>query len=367
MLKRFWSSLDKKYAKICLYASVTVIVTLIVVCLLYWTTGFWTRLWTIFTAVLKPLVIGGIISYLLSPIVDRIEGLFNRRKSHKWDRPLATFLSFLIVLAVIVAIFVVLILAVYKNIAAINVESLLSILDIVQDDTESLISNIESQLKTYGLSMNELGGYVTGILSGIKNVLTGLFFGCIFSVYFMIDGSRIINYWKRAFRLITSKKDEERVEEFYADADRIFSGYLRGQFIDALIVCILTGIVFLIIGVPDALLIALLVGVGNLIPYVGPIVGYASLLVICIPSQSFRELFIGMISLVVIMIIDGNVINPRLLSSNIKVHPLLVAAALIGGSALGGFVGMIVAVPVAALLKLEFDKFLMTREKETSI
>ena len=69
----------------------------------------------------------------------------------------------------------------------------------------------------------------------------------------------------------------------------------------------------------------------------------------------------------VIMIIDGNVINPRLLSSNIKVHPLLVVAALIGGSALGGFVGMLVAVPVAALIKLEFDKFLMAREEENSI
>lgn len=367
MLKRFWSSLDKKYAKICLYASVTVIVTLIVLCLLYWTTGFWSRLWTIFTAVLKPLVIGGIISFLLSPIVDKIESLFNRKKSHKWDRPLAIFLTFLLVLVIIAAIFVVLILAVYKNISAINFESLLSILELVMDDTESLISNIESQLKNYGISINQLGGYVTGILTGIKNVITGLFFGCIFSVYFMIDGSRIKNYWKRAFRLITSKRDEERVEQFYADADRIFSGYLRGQFIDALIVCVITGIVFLVIGVPDALLIALFVGIGNLIPYVGPIVGYASLLIICIPSGSYRELIFGMIALVVIMIIDGNVINPRLLSSNIKVHPLLVVAALIGGSALGGFVGMLVAVPVAALIKLEFDKFLMAREEENSI
>ena len=366
MLKTFWSSLDKKYAKICLYASVTVIVTLIVLCLLYWTTGFWSRLWTIFTAVLKPLVVGGIISFLLSPIVDRIEGLFSRRKSHKWDRPLAILLSFIIVLAVIAFILVILILTIYKNISAINFESLLSIADLVQSDVQSLISAIEEQLKNIGISMNQLGGYVAGFLSGVKNVVTTLFFGCIFSVYFMIDGARINRYWKRAFRIITSKKEEERFERFWSDADRIFSGYLRGQFIDALLVSVITGVVFLILGIPDALLIALLVGIGNLIPYVGPIVGYGSLLLICLPQQAFTELVSGIIALVVIMIIDGNVINPRLLSSNIKIHPLLVVAALIGGSALGGFIGMLVAVPVAALLKLEFDRFLADREKEAS-
>ncbi len=364
MLKRFWSMLDKKYAKICLYSSVTVIITLIVLVLLYSTAEFWGRLWSIFTAVLKPMVIGGIISFLLTPIVDKFEGLFNKKSKHKWARSLSIFLSFLLILAVIIAIVIILILTVYKSVSAINVESAIGIADLLQHDVESLMEELEAQLDSMGLSINQLSGVVTGVLVGIKDVITGLFFGAIFSIYFMMDGARIKRYWRRAFSLITSKNDERRFERFWKDADRIFSGYLRGQFIDAALVAVITGIVFLIVGVPNALLIALLVGIGNLIPYVGPIVGYISLFVVCIPSQSFRELLIGLICLLVIMVIDGNVINPRLLSSNIKIHPLLVVAALIGGSAIGGFVGMLVAVPVAALLKLEFDRFLAKREEE---
>ena len=101
-----------------------------------------------------------------------------------------------------------------------------------------------------------------------------------------------------------------------------------------------------------------------MIPYVGPIVGYCAVVILCLPTASYHELLAGLISLFVIMLIDGNVINPRLLSSNIKIHPLLVVAALIGGGALGGFVGMLVAVPVAALIKLYFDRFLDKKELE---
>ena len=61
--------------------------------------------------------------------------------------------------------------------------------------------------------------------------------------------------------------------------------------------------------------------------------------------------------------VDGNIINPRLLSDNVEVHPLLVVAALLAGGAIGGFVGMLVAVPVAALLKLQFDRYLERKEE----
>ena len=63
------------------------------------------------------------------------------------------------------------------------------------------------------------------------------------------------------------------------------------------------------------------------------------------------------------MFIDGNVINPRMLSSNVEVHPVLVIVALLAGGKVGGVVGMLVAVPVAALLKLQFEKYVSKRKK----
>lgn len=366
MLKRFWNSLDKKYVKICLYAAITAIVSIVLLALIYASGGFWQRLWAIFTAVLKPVIVGGIISFLLSPLVDCFEDFFNKKRKRKWSRYVAILLSFLIILAILALIIVIVVLTIYKNISAISFETVIGLVDLIQKDTQNLFDSVNDLLKSFGLSINQFSDIIMNTAVFIKNFISGAFFGVIFSIYFMIDGRGIKDYWKRAFRILTSKHDEIMVEQFWHDADRIFSGYLRGQFIDATIVCIITGVVFLLLGIPEALLIALLVGIGNLIPYVGPIVGYCAVIIVCLPSGAFRELVSGIVALVIIMFIDGNIINPRLLSNNIKIHPLLVVAALIGGGTIGGFVGMIVAVPVAALIKLYFDKFLDKREELNS-
>jgi predicted PurR-regulated permease PerM len=91
--------------------------------------------------------------------------------------------------------------------------------------------------------------------------------------------------------------------------------------------------------------------------------GYVGLITVCLLEGEVNKLIIGAICLVIIMFLDGNVLNPKLLSSSVKVHPLLVVAALIGGGALGGLLGMIVAVPCAALLKLQFDRYLQRKEE----
>ena len=68
-------------------------------------------------------------------------------------------------------------------------------------------------------------------------------------------------------------------------------------------------------------------------------------------------LLIGLIIVIIIMFIDGNIINPRLLAGSVHVHPLLVVASLLAGGAIGGLIGMVVAVPCGALIKLRFDKW----------
>ena len=73
MIKRFLKGLDQKYLKICMYAAITVLVTVIAGALAFSTGPFWSKLWAIFTAVLKPIILGGIICYLLLPVVNRLE------------------------------------------------------------------------------------------------------------------------------------------------------------------------------------------------------------------------------------------------------------------------------------------------------
>ena len=92
-----------------------------------------------------------------------------------------------------------------------------------------------------------------------------------------------------------------------------------------------------------------------------------ALLIVCLIEGAWGKLLIGGIVLAVLLVVDGNIINPKLLSSSIEIHPLLVFAAMIAGSAIGGLIGMLVAVPLAALLKIQFDKFIARKEAEKGI
>ena len=82
-------------------------------------------------------------------------------------------------------------------------------------------------------------------------------------------------------------------------------------------------------------------------------------------SDTFKGLlpFIGLVVIAVVMFVDANVINPKLLSDNVEVHPLLVVTALIAGGAIGGIAGMLIAVPTAALIKMQFDRALQKMEE----
>lgn len=362
-MDNFLNKLDKKYLKICLYASITTLISVGLILLFISSGSFWLKVWELFSAVLKPIIIGGIICYLFLPIVEGLERIFNRKKRHKWARPLSVLLTFLIVLAAIGLILTLIAVAIYKNIELINIESIKNLFFKLQEDYDYIWKFVVQQLESQGYSTSDISRIVSLFTNAIGSFFSGLLFGVIFSIYFLLDSTRLSRYWTRAFSLIFGQKTEERLEMFLTDADNAFSGYIRGQFTDALIVGVLITIIMSIAGVPYAVIVGVFAGLGNLIPYLGPVVGYLSLVVVCLPSGAYDKMIVGIIIFAIVMFIDSNIINPKLLSDNVEVHPLLVVAALIGGGALGGIAGMLIAVPCAALIKLQFERYLQKMAK----
>lgn len=369
-MKKLKEYFDHKTTRICAQAGVTVIVTCVILFLLYQTGGFWSKAWSLVLAVLQPIVIGGILCYLMSPLVNRLEILFCGRKTDtkekRWARPLSVLMTFLIVLAVVVLLLLLIVITVYRSVASVNLDAMMSFLSSTQNDLNAFLESAAERLSELGLSSEWFGSAAIAAVNGIKNAATSLLFGVIFSIYFLLDGKRIGSYWRRALRLLAGEKASKKLNTFTADADRVFSGYIRGQFVDALIVGELSSVALLIAGVPNGIIVGVLAGLGNLIPYVGPVIGFLTLVLVCIPTAAWGKLLAGAIILVVIMLVDSNLINPRLLSNNIKIHPLLVIAALIGGGALGGLAGMIVAVPLAALIKVQLDRYFDQKEMEST-
>ncbi len=357
-MDKFVEKLDKKYLKICIYAAVTILMTAGIAVLFMSSGSFWAKLWAIFSAVLKPMIIGGIICYLFYPIVSKIEKTFNRKKEHKWSRALSVLLTFLIIFAAILLILALIAIAIYKNVESLNIESIKNIFATLKDDYTEIWNFVAQQLESHNISTDNMTHIVSAATNAITSFFSGLLFGVIFSIYFLLDRSHLASYWRRAFRLIFGKKAEDKFQQFMNDADKAFSGYIRGQFTDALIVGVLVTVILSIAGVPNAIIVGVFAGLGNLIPYLGPIIGYLTLVIVCLPTGAFDKMILGIIIFALVMFIDGNIINPKLLSDNVEVHPLLVVAALIGGGALGGIAGMLIAVPTAALLRLQFDRYL---------
>lgn len=359
MLKDFWARLDQKYLKICKYASITVLVTAIVGAIIFSTGDFWAKLWSIFAAVLRPIIIGGIISYLLEPVIKKLESLFNRDKKHKWARPLGVLLTFAVIAVAALAVLSTLAVSIYRNVGSLDFGAIKEMLQSFGNDYAEIMKELEEKLASLNLSTESISKFLSQSAEAVQNFFSGLLFGVIFAIYFLLDeNDGIFGYWKRAFRLIFGDDQQEKFALFVKDADNAFSGYIRGQLVDATIVGVLATIALTIAGVPYAAVVGACIGFGNLIPYFGPIVGYVATILACLPTEQYGKMVIGLVIIAVIMFIDGNVINPKLLSDNINVHPLLVVAALIAGGAVGGIAGMLIAVPTAALIKLQFDRYL---------
>ncbi|MDD6154643.1 MAG: NAD(P)H-hydrate epimerase [Eubacteriales bacterium] len=365
-MKNISDKIDKKYVKVCLYALATVLAGLFFVFICYESAGFWTKLGRVAGAVMKPLITGIIICYLLLPVTNFFDKKFSKGRSGgavaTASRAGAVALTVLIVAGVITVALAAVFVTFYRQIGSIDFVKLQDFLTQLESQYSDMANQLSKFLGDHGFSSENVAKILSSLVSSGTSVLKNLFFGLIFSIYFLYDGKRIGSYWKSAARRLLSPKFITGSKVFLKDADEAFSGYIRGQMVDAFIVGILVSIALMVAGVPYGAMIGIMTGVGNLIPYFGPILGYAMIIVICLVSADFQKMILGLVILALIQVVDANVINPKLLSNSIHIHPLFVIACVLAGGSMGGVLGMLIAVPTGALIKKEFERFMDHRD-----
>ncbi len=332
--------------------------------------------------VIKPVILGFVFAYLMDPVVSFFEGKFRKLKLFKKVRKPRTWAAILSVFLVIVSFIGLISLLVYSVTKQLRLANFDDISSLAQNFVNSLNSfynalldkmdelDIQSQeLQQYVKTateyiMNALLNFAKATVSSITNIsgyLTTIIFSFIIGFYFMIDGRMITDYIRKVFRALLSDHMNRKVSSSVRDIDQVFSGYIRGQLTDAFVMMILISLTLSITGVKYAVVIGIFAGIGNLIPYFGPIVAYFSTTLVCLINGDTKRLLISILALAIIQFLDGNLIGPKLLSRSIKIHPLIIIISLIFGSAIGGFLGMLLAVPVGAYLKLVFVRFIDSR------
>ena len=329
--------------------------------------------------VISPLLLGFAIAYLLSPICHFFERILSKNallsKKQSLCQNISILMTFLLLILGVVFLGSLLLSTLTKSIQVLRLEDLFQGIEDFASTVEKFYSDLYVRLGNLPIGgedakeavqlllqkavvfFQNMGNSVFSSLGSLAGALSTMVFGIIFSLYFLADGQKILSYWARIFRLLFGERRLEKLRRFFIDADRVFAGYLRGQIIDGTIMAVLVSVSLSVLQVRYAVVIGVLTGFGNLIPYVGPFIAYGLTALVCLVYGDFTKLLPALIALFVIQTVDGNVINPRLLSQNIDVHPLVVIISLIIGGSLGGFLGIFLAAPVASLIKLELDKF----------
>ncbi|MGB8454658.1 MAG: AI-2E family transporter [Anaerocolumna sp.] len=391
-----WNNkLNKRYTLIALYVIVTCI---IIYCLSLVAksapaiiNGIMGRVhW--FMRVAKPIVLGFVFAYLFDPLIDFFEAELKKIKIKnrklKATRSWAVFTAIILFFIVIIVIISVLVFSVTDQLRLANFDDIIVLANSYAKTFSDFYNSIIDKLDKLNIQSNEIsqyvkdaatyilnylklmGGSIVSSISNLSSYITTFIFSFIIAIYFMIDGKMIKEYLKKVGKALISEKWNAGIVRFLADADSVFSGYIRGQLMDAFVMMLIISLTLSVVGVKFAIIIGIMAGIGNLVPYCGPLVAYFSTVLISLINGQYKELFIAVIALFIVQAIDGNIIAPKLLSHSIQIHPVLVIISLIFGNAIGGLLGMLLAVPVGALIKVLFVRYInhkLEKKEENSI
>ncbi len=238
----------------------------------------------------------------------------------------------------------------------------------VQTSSDELSTQIQTQLTSFlqngvesitGLLQRLVRDGPSVLLSGATGVLSTtaqVFLILLTSAYFLYDYPRFTANFKR----FVPVRWRPLYEDITAKADVAVGGYVRGQLLITLIIGVLIFVGLSIVGVPLALAISFLAALFNLVPYLGPIVGMIPAVILGFTVSPLTAL-LAVVVFVVANQIEGNLLGPYILSKSTNLHPVTVLLAILIGAGLFGLLGALLAVPVAALLKVVLEEYLLKR------
>lgn len=212
------------------------------------------------------------------------------------------------------------------------------------------------------------------ILSGIEITFTTAFsitssffkvmFGLIISAYVLKDKEKLTSYTNNALKSLFSEKKYDTIMFNLREVHDVFSKYIVGKSLDSFIIALLCFLGLSLTHIEYALLISLIVGITNMIPYFGPLLGMFPAAFIALVSSGQLSKGLGVLAFIIILQqLDGWLIGPKILGDSVGVDPLIIITAIIIGGAAGGILGMFISVPIAAITKANFERFLSKKQK----
>ena len=309
--------------------------------------------------IISPLFIGIFLSWLMEPFIYYFV-------KNKVSRKLATAVVYLVL---IFLIFLIIALIVPEFISQLN-ELIKKIPDLLQSmndfinnifksmssnsfDTTDMKNNLVESLNKFvnNITANDLSGLVAGLSSSLK-VISNIFLGLLIGIYLSLDYVKVRKF---VIKVIPQKYHDE-LATLEESCNTMLRSYVNGTLLSCLFVFIFTLIGLLFSGISSPLLFAIFCAITNIIPYFGPYIGGIPVVIVGFAISPLTGL-ICLATIIIVQFLDGNILNPIIVGKAVSLHPITIMLSLLVFEYFFGIMGMILAAPIVATLKILFEFF----------
>lgn len=324
------------------------------------------------TGILMPFIYGSVIAYLLKPVCNTAENFLRRVLPARMRRaavPLAVTATMLFGLLVVYALLMMIVPQLITSVTTLyytaqenigrfidwistqefftnNAELLLKIEELYDKASEMLDTWIRTKF------MPSIQNIVSGVGTGVINIVIvfkNLFIGLVVTVYLLASRKRFTQQAKLIVCSLLKPRWAELVLEEVRYADRMFGGFINGKILDSAIIGVMCYIVCAIFKFPSALLVSVIIGVTNVIPFFGPFIGAVPATLLILIQNPIKALWF-VLFILILQQVDGNIIGPKILGNTTGLSSFWVLFAILLFGGLWGFVGMIIGVPLFAVI-----------------
>lgn len=334
--------------------------------------GMWGKL----LSAAMPIIMGLVLAYLMNPVMLWLERgckklltgrIKSERKLKKVCRGLAIAGSVIILVAIIALLIAAIVPSVISSVSGLIKtlpDNVSSVIDMIRNGNfgdsklaeiaSTALQNATDYIEDYATEkiIPEAQKYVaqitTGVISVVKAILNFII-GIIVMVYVMSIQETLAGQSKKVIYAVFKPKAGNIIVETIMKANGIFGGFISGKILDSLIIGIIAYIGCLIMHIPSTVLVAVIIGVTNVIPVFGPFIGAIPSLLIVVIQSPWHALYL-LIFIVVLQQVDGNIIGPKILGSSTGLSTFWVMFAILIGGGMFGFLGMLLGVPVFAVI-----------------
>lgn len=376
--------IDKKLLQYSLYTTGTVLLIYLGITTINHIVGIFSVVSSILGTLVDlvtPFLFALVIAYLLQPGVQGIENLLTKRNifSQVASRRIV---GIIMMYTLVISVFLALLIGIYVMVGGklSNNTSVVAVTDYLMDYVKKStlsVNAVSEKLQSLNIpipgNLNEkiaqivsnVQEYFYTVLGGTTNFLISIgsntasfFIGAVLSIYLIKDSEYFASLWNKLFTLMFGNSTTgSKINEILWIIDDTFKKYIKGQLLEAAIVGVLSAAVLYIVGIDYALMIGIIAGICNMIPYIGPLAGTVLAVIMALLSGEPILALWAIVGMLGVQQVDNNLLAPKIIGDSVGLHPVFIMLAILIGGSLGGLVGMLTAVPVAASAKILLSKW----------